>query len=317
MKFDDLTLQARWQAVLEPRSHQRVKTMFEPVKQLGTELDRLATESSALRNDALATSVARFVNNVATEVDQAFSDVRLVLHDLAFLTPSELSQDTVNQLQSRLAATYAKEKFKSVLEICARLDVLAHDYQKNIEPYLHRSETEQSHSQLFWLLEKHEGAFIYTIKNAVSELQAILDRYSQTADFSQARLRARHALDELQNGLEEVVRAKQRVIGALPGGTKMLLDGKIADEVLRRSPWFSGSFYIATLLVLLVAFTIVAGNVPPLMFPVVVGSALVGLTLVGALQLRNDDRLSQKNFLHLVDLSMRRVFLPLSRTQKR
>jgi H+/Cl- antiporter ClcA len=94
----------------------------------------------------------------------------------------------------------------------------------------------------------------------------------------------------------------------------MLLDDKrIADQVLRRSPWFSGSFYLAAVLLLLTALTVVAGNVSALAFPLVIAGAFAGLTIVGALQLRNDDRLSEKGFLHVIDLAMRRVLLPLSR----
>lgn len=286
--------------------------MFEPVHRLGTELSSLAQESAALENGELARSVAKFVTEVADEVDKAFGDVHDVLREIAFLSPASESAEEVNRIQSRLAATYSREKFKNVLEICARLDTLAHDYRNNIQPYL---QVGPHHSELFWLLEKHEGSFIYTIRSAVDEVQTLLDTYSKNKDLTDARARARKGLRELEAGLAEVIRAKQRVIGSLPGGTTMLLEGKIADRILRDSPWFSGSFYLATTLILLTALTIVAGNTRPLAFPFVTVAAFAGLTIIGAFQLKNDGRLSEASFVHLLDLAMRRVLLPLSKVQ--
>lgn len=286
--------------------------MFTPVSRLGAELEHLATQS--LGDQALAQEVAQFVSDVAGQVDLAFSDVHDVLREVAFLPPSELSLDRIKRVQERLAGTHSREKFKDVLGICDRLSILAEQYKQQIEPRLtHIGATPQS-SELFSLLEKHEGAFIYTIKNAVNEINTILDGYRGGQNIDEARTRARQGLSELEDGLRAVTHARNRVVAALPDGASLLLDPKrIADDVLRRSPWFSGSFYLAAALLLLTALTIVAGNVSALAFPLVVAGSFAGLTIVGAFQLKNDNRLSEKNFVQLIDLAMRRVLLPLAK----
>jgi hypothetical protein len=286
--------------------------MFTPVSRLGEELEQLVIQSSG--DQALAREVARFVSDVAEQVDLAFSDVHDVLREVAFLSPSELSPDRITHVQEKLAGTHSREKFKKVLGICDRLSVLANQYRQQIEPRLTQVGAAPQSSELFWLLEKHEGAFIYTIKNAVNEINAILDGYQPGQNINDARARARQSLAELENGLQAVMHARNRVVAALPDGAALLLDPKrIADDVLRRSPWFSGSFYLATALLLLTGLTIVAGTVSALAFPLVVAGTFAGLTVVGAFQLKNDNRLSEQSFLQLIDLAMRRVLLPLSK----
>ena len=239
-------------------------------------------------------------------------DVHESLRSIAFLPPSEISPDRIKRRQDGLAATHSKDKFKRALGICDRLDVLAHEYKDRIEPHLPAANS----SQLFWMLEKHESAFIYIIKNAVNELNLILDQYTNGTDIDLARARARSALSELEQCVENVTWAKNRVLCALPGGTAMLLSpSKIANEVLRRNPWFSGSFYLGAAVILLTALTIVAGNVSARLFPIVVAGAFAGLTIIGAFQLKNDGRLSEQAFFKLIDLSMRRVLLPLSKAR--
>jgi hypothetical protein len=80
-----------------------------------------------------------------------------------------------------------------------------------------------------------------------------------------------------------------------------------------RGPWGSGSFYLFAFLAVLVAF--IAGvnylPYPVVTVPVVVIATLLGVGVVGALQLRQDDRLAEKNFLKLMLETYKR--LPLLR----
>ncbi|HMG04420.1 MAG TPA: hypothetical protein VK581_03105 [Chthoniobacterales bacterium] len=288
--------------------------MFEPLQKLGTELDGVVAAAKASHNKNLEGSVHRFVVDVGREAEKAFSDVYEVLGEIAFLKPSELNEDKVRELQARLANTYSREKFKVAQRICDALHVLSDRFHKDIEPHLTAAGAVPHSSQLFLLLDKHEGAFIYIIQNAVPDILSILDDYKTGKDIDAGRARARQAQQELKAALDHVTRAHHEVLGALPSGASRLLDpGGVADEILRRSPWFSGAFYLSAAVVLLTALTIVAGNVKPLMFPLVVGGAFVGLTLIGALQLRNDGRLSEENFVKLIDLALRRVLLPLTK----
>lgn len=290
--------------------------MFNRLEVLLGEMDTLVSSALLVYDPKLQNDIFDFVGQVGEQVRDAFSDVHQVLGEVAFLRPSELNEDKVRQLQEKLSDTYARNKFKKVHKICDRVGALADHYRQNIEPRLSR-EALPSSSELFWLLEKHEGSFIYTICHAVDQIVDMLNSYKPGADIDAAQVRAKLGQRELRDCLNEVQRIESRIQASLPDGARKLLYVKrIADDVLRKSPWFSGGFYLAAALLLLVALTIVAGNVNAWLFPIVVASAFAGLTIIGAFQLRNDDRLTDENFVKLIDLSLRRILLPLTQARR-
>ncbi|MFB9686099.1 hypothetical protein [Amycolatopsis plumensis] len=79
------------------------------------------------------------------------------------------------------------------------------------------------------------------------------------------------------------------------------------QPVKQRSPWISGSFYLAVFLAI-VAILLVAGRVLSIwVVPVIVVGGLLGVSVVGALQLRHDDRLSERGFLKLMVVAVGRL----------
>jgi Flp pilus assembly protein TadB len=75
------------------------------------------------------------------------------------------------------------------------------------------------------------------------------------------------------------------------------------------NPWRSGSFYLVAAGVLIVVMLIVAALLPIWTLPVVVIGVVVLLTLIGALQLRQDEKLNEKSFLTLVRLALAQLRL--------
>jgi len=71
----------------------------------------------------------------------------------------------------------------------------------------------------------------------------------------------------------------------------------------RRGPWLSGSFYLLALIATTGATISASRLAPPWAVPVVVVGALLGVGTVGALQLRHDDRLSERRFVDLVKMT--------------
>lgn len=77
----------------------------------------------------------------------------------------------------------------------------------------------------------------------------------------------------------------------------------------KNNPWTAGSFY-------LVAFVIIVGGLIATckflpawtIAPVLIALVLL-VIVIGALQLKNDDRLSEKSFVELMKLAMKRLFL--------
>ena len=82
-----------------------------------------------------------------------------------------------------------------------------------------------------------------------------------------------------------------------------------------RSPWFSGFFYIVVLAIVVGLLLVVASVLPAWVVPIVIVGAVLLVALVGALQMRQDDRLSEKGFLQLMADVFRRLPLLLPRKQ--
>jgi hypothetical protein len=114
----------------------------------------------------------------------------------------------------------------------------------------------------------------------------------------------------------------------VPGGTTIKVEGMDASEVehvsrllaqdaherhaaRRVGPWVSGTFYLLALLLVLAILAIVANVVSFWVFPAVIVGGLLGLSVIGALQLRQDEQLSERGFIDLMGLTLRQ--LPLIR----
>lgn len=78
------------------------------------------------------------------------------------------------------------------------------------------------------------------------------------------------------------------------------------------NPWVSGSFYLVCILSVLVAIRVIFGQMSPWFIPVVVAGGILVVSVIGALQLRNDERLKEVSFLKLMFKSL--GYLPLLRT---
>ncbi len=79
------------------------------------------------------------------------------------------------------------------------------------------------------------------------------------------------------------------------------------------SPWASGSFYLVVFIVVIVALSVVGRLLPIYALPTVLIGGLLALSMIGAFQLRQDEKLSQKNFLELMALSFK--YLPWIRSR--
>lgn len=83
----------------------------------------------------------------------------------------------------------------------------------------------------------------------------------------------------------------------------------------KNNPWTSGSFYVVTFIVVLSVISVASIWINPwLIIPCLIASALL-LSIIGAFQLRNDGRLSEKKFGELMFYSLRHMSF-LRKTKK-
>ena len=74
-----------------------------------------------------------------------------------------------------------------------------------------------------------------------------------------------------------------------------------------QGPWFSGLFYLVSLILLMALLAAIGKLLPWWALPVVVIGGLLSVTVVGALQLKQDQRLSEQGFLKLMALAFRQL----------
>jgi hypothetical protein len=78
-----------------------------------------------------------------------------------------------------------------------------------------------------------------------------------------------------------------------------------------RSPWASGSFYLVAVVVMFALLGVIGSLLPIWVLPLIIVGGLLAVSIIGALQLRQDERLSDESFLKLMALALER--LPLVR----
>lgn len=73
------------------------------------------------------------------------------------------------------------------------------------------------------------------------------------------------------------------------------------------NPWISGSFYLVAFLCVTALLLVAAHVLNFMVFPLVIIGGIVVIGVIGAFQLRNDEKVGEKNFLQLMALSYRQI----------
>jgi len=74
-----------------------------------------------------------------------------------------------------------------------------------------------------------------------------------------------------------------------------------------RSAWANGTFYLFSFVVVISGLGVLAQTMSPISLPLILVAGIVFVPLIGALQLRQDDRLSEKSFLQLMALVIKQL----------
>jgi hypothetical protein len=79
----------------------------------------------------------------------------------------------------------------------------------------------------------------------------------------------------------------------------------------KNNPWISGLFYLFLFVVVISAISVVSNYVHWTLFPIILIGGILLIGVIGALQLKNDDKLKDKSFIKLISETYKR--LPLLR----
>ena len=104
--------------------------------------------------------------------------------------------------------------------------------------------------------------------------------------------------------------------------SKMLLKNREAKENLikeilnkqnnmkaNNNPWISGSFYLTTILVIIVLLAVLSKIIHWTILPITIIAGILIVGLIGILQLKNDDKISDKTFMSLLTETYKRLTL--------
>lgn len=85
------------------------------------------------------------------------------------------------------------------------------------------------------------------------------------------------------------------------------------DEIItKNNPWLSGSFYVIAFLIIITALAVLARLISWYIIPLVIIGSLLTFTVIGAMQLRNDNQLKDENFYKLIIEFFKRLALLLT-----
>lgn len=75
----------------------------------------------------------------------------------------------------------------------------------------------------------------------------------------------------------------------------------------KNNPWISGSFYLFLCAVVLTGLAVISNMVPLILLPIIIIGGILLVGVIGALQLKNDDKLKEDSFVKLMIETYKRL----------
>ncbi|MGH8002120.1 MAG: hypothetical protein ACREPR_22495, partial [Brasilonema sp.] len=85
------------------------------------------------------------------------------------------------------------------------------------------------------------------------------------------------------------------------------MEEKPKNKITARSSWANGLFYLFVFVVVIVLLTFMAGKVDLPVLALIIVAGILFIPIIGAFQLRMDERLSEKNFIDLMQLVIKQL----------
>jgi Flp pilus assembly protein TadB len=103
------------------------------------------------------------------------------------------------------------------------------------------------------------------------------------------------------------IQENAKVAGVYNKGEQADFSHTHQPPVRAKSAWANGLFYVFLFVTVVVTVNVTAGNLPLAAFVLTIVAGILFVLLVGILQLRQDDRLSEKNFIELAKLVLEQL----------
>ena len=185
-----------------------------PERELADQLHGMAETAVAEQKiaDEDLVRILRFIGSVVTVIDQAFDEVLAILIELSYLRPEHLQEPRKSELLADLDRVLERSRYREVEEICSRLHHLSERYEQVIEPKLGGLASAPAWSEVFYLLDEHEGAIIWMIGRRVSGLHHQLST-ANDADLPKIKKEAADARTDVQDMLKRLWHLRNQILG--------------------------------------------------------------------------------------------------------
>ena len=280
------------------------------------------TNDSSLINPELR-RILKFINKVILVVDQAFQDVLNTFDDLRYVTDKDVQSGDLSLLIEDVELLRKRDRYRDVEYICGRLYTLKEIFHRQIEPVINKQAYQvDSWKEVFWLIEDREGKIIMMVDRLIWDIRNTIEKFeSNQITLNELRNTANTSYHQLKTSIEELHKLNNKIMGFSGEAGIMELtnigdDKKIQTITMKpkNNPWISGSFYLVTAVIILSLLMVIARMISPFVLPIVIIGGLIIFSIIGAFQLRNDDRLSDKSFIELMGLAFKQV--PFIRSNK-
>lgn len=192
--------------------------------------------------------------------------------------------------------------------------------KKLLEKYIDASKDNVDlQTWLDWMSRKKDGHFELIdveIPNNVSEEEMYLKIAAATKPFKKIIVASHQCWKNFEykgscntiiyNNQDVTVLDKDEAYKEL-NETNRYINYTINKMENKNNPWQSGSFYLFAALVTIAALSVCAIYLPIYAIPITIIAAILIISIVGALQLKNDSQLTDKTFLSLMVISLKQI----------
>ncbi len=267
--------------------------------------------------------ILRFINKVILVVDQAFQDVLNTFDGLRYVTDKEVQSGDLNLLVEDVELLRKRDRYRDVEYICGRLYTLKEIFHQQIKPVIDKQAYNlDGWKEVFWLIEDREGKIIMMVDKLIWDIRNTIIKFeSNQITLEELKIKANDSYHQLKFSIEELHKLNNKIMG-FSGEAGIMELTSIGDEKRIQTitmkpinnPWISGSFYLLAAVIVLTLLMVIAKMISPFALPIIIIGGLIIFSIIGAFQLKNDDRLSDKSFISLMGLTFKQI--PFIRSNK-
>lgn len=299
---------------MAPNDKNGLDVVVQEVKVVAREL-----KSTSKRGERL-NDVLDFLEELISVLRYSFQQVHTLLQRLAHLRAADLTDKEIAEIQERIGDLRFREWWNAE-GICKRLKALGRIYNEpgsSISLAVQGLQNQSNWKPIMDLITYHEGEIVSLVTRELGQYSNILfqvtnENLNKEEAASQIRLAAYESISPTIAALHELDGLVQELKGQLGplGEDRLLTLREVAKERVRDSPWISGLFYLFSFLAVGTMLILAAKNVPLVTFPAILIATPLSVAIIGALQLKQDGKLSELGFLELMRITFTQ--LPLIR----